>query len=328
MPGRYVRAPEDPAYYDAIAAGDNANLKGVMSGVESIGAGLLTGYAVDQDQKRQQAEAAEKRRQVKALVAAFMAEGIPQRQAEIFALEYVKKGTQELQQAYNDRQKLAAEIKAKTATTEATQFGTEAARQKLPGEIAQQGATLEGTQAGTAATEMTTSLAPRETGARETTAAASMMGRETDASLAAHRIDQETLDWAKKFDEDMSGTIDPEEKKNMASAAYTSVLKQVHAAKMMDSWTLSKNDEAKRMAALTQDGIRQEAMRLTEEKIEAYEFGRDYSRGGDTGGQDGQDDNPAITSYEQGLQLINERVTDPAEKAKRIAKLKEHFEVQ
>ena len=326
MPGRYVRAPEDPAYYDAIAAGDNANLKGVMSGVESIGAGLLTGYAVDQDQKRQQAEAAEKRRQVKALVAAFVAEGIPQRQAEIFALEYVKKGTQELQQAYNDRQKLAAEIKAKTATTEATQFGTEAARQKLPGELAQQGATLEGTQAGTAATEMTTSLAPRETGARETTAAASMMGRETDASLAAHRIEQETAEYASKFDVDFSGTIDPDERVKLLQKNRASVRTQVQKAKM----DYASTPEARRYSKMTDSDIDAEAMKLTDEHIRDYEFAKQNVgslMGGNAGGQDGQDDDPVINSYEDALRMIEERITDPAQKSTAIANAKKRFGV-
>lgn len=327
----YVPAPTDPAYYDAIAAGDNATLKGIVSGVQDVAAGAFTGYAAHQANKSAQADYEEKRRMARLLRDALVQEGVSQPMAEAAALEYARKGTQELMAAYQKRRELAAEIKVKEATAGSTEATTATEEAMRPGKIAQQGATLESTMTGTAQTQQETELMPRETAIRETTAGATAMNAESTRSETTARIDKMTRDFVKSFDMDASGTIGPDEREKLLRTNRASLREQVRKAKMTDQYKLAMNDELKRMAGMSAEDIDQEAINQTNEQIDDYEFAKRNvgSLGGATvGGATGQDDDPVINSYDDAVRLINERITDPAAKARALANAKAMFGVQ
>lgn len=227
--------------------------------------------------KAQKSESEEKARLARALRDSLVAEGVEQSLAEAAALEYARQGTQKLMEAYTNRKQVAADIQAKNAQTAKTVTET--------AEIGPNAATSRAAvAAGTEQTITETNLMPRETGVRETTAAAGVMGAKTNRLKVESDIERETREFVKDFDKDLSGTIDRREKAEFLKTSIRTTRAKVQKAKETPAG--NRDTATSKMAEWTDDDIYREAMALAEAEIRDYEFvGRNVDKVG--GGADG-----------------------------------------
>jgi hypothetical protein len=147
----------------------------------------------------------------RALRQSLLDQGVPQSVAETAVLEYVRKGTQELLKAYENRQKIAADLAQSQATTGKLTAETAQIAPNAEANRASVGASTAMTQAQTANIPQEMAIKERGAGTNERLAGVQegelgLRSRELDS-----KIDQETREFAAQFDVDESGTINGDE---------------------------------------------------------------------------------------------------------------------
>jgi len=274
----YVPAPTDPAYYDALAAGDNAMLKGAVSAVSDIAGGAFSYVKNKQDNSSKQ-------QMIKGLYEAFLAEGISEPMARQAAFEYVQKGTQELLDAYGKRQSLAADLKAKEAGTAQTETETREIAPNAAASRASLGASTALTQAQT--TDIPEDTAIQRMGAETTRQdVQGNLGMRRDELTA--KIDKETRDFVLASDADASGSIDPKEARDLLTRNRAAVREKVRKAKMQKADAFKDSEETNRYRSMTSPQIDEEAKAITREQIEDINFGKENAMDIASGGNQTQ----------------------------------------